>query len=74
MILAEVPKYKQYKIVKMPHYPLFQAMGLKEGQSIFVASRGLLKGPTIVKSKGRHYAIGRELAMQIKVKEVKNDE
>jgi len=70
MVLAQATKRHFYKIVEMPHYPLFQAMGIREGETVFIASRGLLNGPTIIRKNDRHYAIGQQLAEEIVVEEV----
>lgn len=73
MLLSTCTKEQYYRIDTLPDYGLIDAIGLTVGQTVYVQTRGLFHGPTVIKKQNRHYAIGRELADQIEVSEVEDD-
>lgn len=70
MCLYKLNNKNRCIIEKMPCINLLNSMGIREGVTISIMSRQPFGGPVVVELAGRCFAIARDVAEQIEVKEV----
>ncbi|SDY35066.1 FeoA family protein [Tindallia californiensis] len=69
MSLYTMKKKCQCIIESLPEVPLLDAMGFRKGQCIAIKTKQPFGGPVVVSIGNRSFALARELAEQIIVKE-----
>ncbi|SDJ97951.1 FeoA family protein [Natronincola ferrireducens] len=70
MPLYELRKNHRCTIEKIPAIQLLKSIGVREGMTVSVMSRQPLGGPIVIQIGKRSFAIARDVAEQIVVREV----